>query len=323
MLRKTLSLLAAAAAVAFGATATAQDNFPSKPIRMIVVYPAGGGADILARTLGDAMNKITGQPMVVDNRGGANGMIGASACKNAAPDGYTYCMVLSDVVTINQFIHKSVPYDVEKDFAPVASVAAAPAVIVVNSAVPATNLKELAAYTQGNKGKANWASYGVGSASHILMEYLNKSSNSAFTHVPYSGAPQAINAFLSQEAAAGISAYGLVAQHLASGKVKAVGIFGEKRMAQLPNVPTAVEQGVNFPTTLWYGVFAPSATPKATVEKMSELIIKSMADPAFVKLLDTFGLTPLGERPAVFGQRVTRDIGVWGPVAKSLNLGLE
>lgn len=323
MLRKTLALLISTALLVPATAVHAQADFPSKPIRMIVVYPAGGGGDILARTVGEAMSKIAGQPTVVENRGGANGMIGAAACKNAAPDGYTYCLVLSDVVAINPFIHKSVPYDVEKDLVAVAAVAAAPALFVANGAVPASNLKELASYSTAQKGKSNWASWGVGSAGHILMEYMNKSYGTDFVHVPYQGAQQAIQALLTREVDAGIAASGLVAQHIASGKLKALGVLNDKRLPQFPDVPTALEQGLNFPATLWYGIFAPAATPKATVDKMNALIGQSLGDPAVAKLLNTFGLLPMNESPAAFAQRVQRDVGIWGPVAKSLKLSLE
>lgn len=301
----------------------AQDNFPTKPIRMIVVYPAGGGADILSRTMADAVGKAAGQPMVVENRPGANGMVGAAACKNAAPDGYTYCIVLSDVLTINPFIHKSVPYDAERDLLPVASIATVVGVFVAPAAVPANTIKELGSYSLAQKGKVNWGSWGAGSSAHAVMAHMNRTLPGDLVHVPYQGVPQLINAMLTKEIESTMILYGPMAQHLQSGKLKALGVLSDKRLPQLPNVPTLAEQGVSFNSPLWYGVFAPAGTPAPVVEKMNGIFNKALADPAVLKTLEVQGFTPLADTPRGFGQRIARDRTVWGPIAKSLNLSLE
>jgi len=322
-MRTICAVLLGAVALAFSIGASAQDAFPSKPIKMLVVYPPGGGGDILARTLSEAVSKLAGQPMVVENRPGAGGMIGTAACKNAAADGYTYCMVLSDIVTINHHIFKKVPYDVDRDLRPVASIASVPVVVFVNKSNPANNMRDFAAYSRQNKGKVNWASWGMGTSAHIFMAHYNKAQDADFTHVPYQGVPQILNAVLSNEVDSSMVLYGPLAQYLEKGEIKPIGVLAEKRLKQLPNVPTVNEQGLNFSPTLWYGIFAPAATPNAIVERMNSIFNTAMADPAVAKFLDGQGFSPLPDSPKGFGERVKKDRDGWGPVAKSLNLALD
>ncbi len=316
--------LCALVAVAFAAGASSQDAFPSKPIRMIVVYPAGGGADLLARTLGESMGRLSGgQPLVVENRAGASGMIGTAACKNAAPDGYTYCLVLSDVVTINPHIFKKIQYDAEKDLVPVAGLADFTIAIVANSSVPAKDLKELAAYSRANKDKVNWGSFGVGSSSHLMQAQFNKSLDASLTHVPYLGVPQLTTALLSKEIDVSFMIYGQVSQYLDKGQMKALAVMGERRSPMLPDVPTFVEQGMAFTPVLWYGVFAPRGVPAATVERMNKLVNQALSDPAVRKVLDIQGFSATPDTPGAFRERVSRDRAAWGPIARSLNLALD
>jgi tripartite-type tricarboxylate transporter receptor subunit TctC len=212
---KVLTILFTAALFALGpAAANAQASFPSKPVRMIVPFPAGGGGDILARALADAFSRETGQSMIIENRPGAGGMIGAAACKAAPPDGYTYCLPVSDVMVINPFVYKKVPYDAERDFAVVAPVATVVLAFIANSSVPASNLKELAAWSQSQKDKANWATWGNGSSAHLVMAQFNQALNASLTAIPYPGVPQMLQALLSGDAAATLLFYGPVAQYI-------------------------------------------------------------------------------------------------------------
>lgn len=323
-MKRLFRTVLAAAALACGAAATAQDNFPSKPIRMIVVYPAGGGADLLARTLGESMARQPGgQPLVVENRAGASGMIGTTACKNAAPDGYTYCLVLSDVVTINPHLFKKIQYDAEKDLVPVAGLADFAVAIVANSSVPAKDLKELAVYSRANKDKVNWGSFGVGSSSHLMQAQFNKSLGGSLTHVPYLGVPQLVTALMSKEIDVSFLIYGQVSQYLDKGQMKALAVMGSRRVPMLPDVPTFVEQGMNFTPVLWYGIFAPTGVPAPTVERMNRLVNQSLSDPAVRKVLDAQGFFASPDTPAAFRERVGRDRTAWGPIARSLNLSLD
>lgn len=322
-MKKTLALLLAGTFAALAGTAVAQDTFPSRPVKMIVPYPAGGGGDILARAMAQAFQKATGQPMVVENRAGANGMVGAAACKSAAPDGYTYCLPVSDVMAINPNIYKNVPYDPEKDFVTVAPIATVVLAFVANASVPANNLKELAAWSQSNKGKANFASWGIGSAAHLAMTALNRDMQGSLTNVPYSGVPTMLQAALSGDASATLLFYGPIAPHINSGKLKPLAILGNQRYKALPNVPTVAEQGFNFAPTVYYGVYAPTGTPGPIVARMNQLMTAAAADPDVRKIMDAAGFAPLEESTQAFIQRVSRDRAAWGPIAKTLNLALD
>jgi len=325
-MKKTLALLLASAILpAIGpiATAHAEDAFPSRPVRMIVPYPPGGGGDILARSMANAFSKITGQAMVVENRSGASGMVGAGACKNAAPDGYTYCIPVSDVMAINPHIFKTLPYDAERDFIAVAPVATVVLAIVANGTVPVSNLKELAAWSNQNKAQANFATWGVGSAAHLVMTQFNHDFKGSLTAVPYPGVPQMLQATLNNESSATLLFYGPIAPYIASGKLKPLAILGDKRYSAMPDVPTVNEEGFKFTPTVYYGVYAPKGTPAPMLARMSELVRAAAADPEVLKTMTAQGFAPLTESTPAFSERVAKDRAAWAPVAKSLNLQLD
>lgn len=322
-MKKTVATLLAAASLAFVQFAVAQDNFPSRPVKMIVPYPAGGGGDILARAMAEAFQRNTGQPMVVENRAGANGMIGAAACKSAPPDGYTYCLPVSDVMAINPHIYKKVPYDPEQDFTVVAPIATVVLAVVTNSTVPVANLKDFASWSQANKQKANFATWGVGSAAHLVLAQFNKAMDASLTNVPYSGVPQMLQAALSGDAAATLLFYGPIAQHINDGKLKPLAVLADKRYPALPNVPTVSEAGFSFAPTVYYGAYAPAGTPAPIIARMGQLLTTAAADPAVLKTMSAAGFAPLVETPKAFSERVARDRAAWGPIAKSLGLALE
>jgi tripartite-type tricarboxylate transporter receptor subunit TctC len=303
--------------------AHAQETFPSRPVRMIVPYPAGGGGDILARAIAQVFSRTTGQQMVIENKSGANGMIGAAACRNAAPDGYTYCLPVSDVMAINPNVFKKVPYDPERDFTVVASVATVVLAILVNGDIPAKNLKELAAWSRANEARANFATWGIGSAAHLTLAQFNESLEGKLTNVPYSGVPQMLQATLSNDAAATLLFYGPVAQHIRSGKLRPLAILGNGRSTLLPDVPTVSEEGFDFTPTVYYGLYAPAATPAPIVARMNQLITAAAADPEVLKTMNAQGFAPLVESREAFAERVRRDRATWGKIAKSLNLSLE
>jgi len=307
----------------FCSVGMAQGSFPEKPIRIMVVYPPGGGGDILARTLTKSLAQHSGQNIIVENRPGAGGMIGTTACKNAAPDGYTYCMVLSDVVSINPHIFKNMTYDAVNDLVPVASVADVPVVFVTHKGIPSTNLKEFAQYTVEKKGEINWASWGIGTSAHLVMAHINNELNADLVHIPYQGVPQITTAMLNQEVAASMILYGPLAQHLENGSLKPLAVLSSKRHPRLPDVPTANEQGLNFAPTVWYGLFAPIQTPMPIVERMNEIVNQAMAEPEVTQAFASQGLVPLPLSQKEFASLVENDRNGWAPVAKSLNLALD
>lgn len=322
-MKKTLAVIVASLLAAFMPLASAQGNFPSRPVKVIVPYPAGGGGDILARAIAYVFEKQTGQAMVIENRAGANGMIGAAACKGAAPDGYTYCLPVSDVMAINPHIYKKMSYDVEHDFVVVAPIATVVLAIVTNSAVPAKNLKELATWSRENPQTANFATWGIGSAAHLTLAQLNKSMDGNLTNVPYPGVPQMLQATLSGDAAATLLFYGPIRSYIDEGKLRPLAVLADERYSALPNTPTVKEAGFDFSPTVYYGVYAPTGTPSAIVAKMGQLLTAAAADPTVLKTMSAQGFAPLVESPKAFAERVARDRAAWGPIAKSLNLSLD
>ncbi len=323
LMKRSAYLLFASACLIFGPSAHADSTFPSRPVKIIVPYPPGGGSDILARSLATSFTKATGQPMVVENRTGASGMVGAAACKNAPADGYTYCLPNSDVMTINPHVFKTVPYDPEKDFTAVAPVATMVLAVIVNSDVAVNSLKDLASWSQANKAKANFATWGVGTAAHLVMAQMNKDLNGSLTAVPYAGLPTMLQATLNNEASGTLLFYGPISAHIASGKLKPLAVMAEKRFPALPNVPTVKEAGFDFAPTVYFGVFGPKGIPASVAARMSELVKGAVADPEVLKIMSAQGFTPMAESPTAFAQRVSRDRATWAPIVKSLNVQLD
>ena len=302
----------------------AQSDYPQKPIRIIVPYPTGGAADAISRSLGQLITKRTNQPVVIENKGGASGMIGAAACKNAPADGYTYCMLFSDIIAINPFVFKNIAYDAEKDFAPVVHVVNVDGVIVAPVAFPPNNLKDLITYAKANPGKINWASIGVASSPHLVLEKINKSAGTDIKHIPYQGGGPVTVALLANQVDVTMSGYGLVAPHIKQGTMKALAALGAKRSPLIPNIPILTEQGIDFTGQLWLALFAPTGTSPTQIEFINKLVNDILADPAYVQLnLSPGGYAPTGGTRAALAERVKKDQQEWGSLAKALNLALD
>lgn len=319
-----MKALLALAIAACSLTAQAQADFSQKPIRIIVPYPTGGAADAISRSLGQILTKKLNQVIVVDNKGGASGMIGAAACKNAPADGYNYCMLFSDIVAINPFVFKRIAYDVQKDFVPVIHVVNVDGVIVAPTSLPANNLKEFAAYAKSNPGKLNWASIGVASSPHLVLEKVNKSMGLDVKHIPYQGGGPVTAAMLANQVDVTMSGYGLVAPFIKAGTMKALGALGAKRSPLIPDIPTLVEQGVDFTGQIWLGLFAPTGTPAPQIEAVNKAVNEILADPTYVQqYLTPGGYAPTGGNPRALADRVKSDQQQWGDLARSLNLALD
>lgn len=303
--------------------AVAQDDFPNRPVTVIVPYPAGGGSDLAARTVAERFQEATGQPMVIDNRPGGNGMIGAAACKNAKPDGYTYCMPISDLLAINPYVFKTVPYDAEKDFTAVAPVARAQLLFLVNSKLGVTSLEELGAWSKENPEKANFATWGIGSAAHLAMEALNEEYDGAITAVAYPGAGAMLQAMLTGEISATLLHYGVVAQHVENGTLQPLAILGEERYDRLPEVPTVYEQGFEFTPTVYAGFFAPNGVPEAVLDRMESLVLQAVEEQSVIDKFNSVGFVTMTESPEDFAERLRKDRATWAPIAERLNLALE
>ncbi len=279
--------------------ATAQD-FPNKPIRLIVPFPAGGPNDIIARVVGQRMSELIRQPVLIDNRGGQAGVLGTDAVAKANPDGYTIGIVSASALAISPTMEK-VAYDVARDFAPITLVATVPEMLVVTSNVPANNMAELVALVKAQPGKLNYASAGVGGLPHLAGELFKLTAKLDIVHVPYRGAAPAINDLLGQQVQMTFLDLPVLLPHIKSGTLRPIALGAPQRAPTAPDVPTTAEVGM--PGLLienWYGMIAPAKTPETIVAALNRIANEAMADPSVKQKLADQGLTLAGDTPEHF-----------------------
>jgi tripartite-type tricarboxylate transporter receptor subunit TctC len=297
------------------ALATAQE-FPAKPIKLIVPFPAGGPNDIIARIVGQRISELTKQPVVIDNRGGAGGALGTDAVAKAAPDGYTIGIVNAGALAINQSMEK-VPYETLKDLAPVTLVVTVPEMLVVASNVPAKNMSELVALAKAQPGKLNFASTGPGSLPHLAGELLKLTAKIDIAHVPYRGAAPAINDLLGQQVQMTFLDLPAILPHIRSGTLKPIALGTDARAPTAPDVPTTFELGMpELRIENWYGMVAPAGTPPAIVAALHKITTTALADPAVKEKLAEQGLTTVGNSPEQFRDFIASETAKWAKVIK-------
>jgi tripartite-type tricarboxylate transporter receptor subunit TctC len=302
---RTARRLAAAALFALPCAAPAQ--YPGKPVHIIVPYPAGGVVDGLVRSLGQPLGESLGQPVVVDNRPGANTIIALEACAKAAPDGYTLCTSSSDGMSFNPHLYTTLPYDADRDFAPITQLVWVNGVIVAGAKAPYDSVKDMIAYARQKPGSVNFASFGMGSTPHFFVEWFRKAGGVDIVHVPYKGSAQIIPALLSGEADATFIAMGIVLPQIRSGKMKALAVTGLQRSPYLPEVSTLAEQGLDPKLQNWFGVFAPAQTPRAIVERLNTEFLKALHAPRFEEFLKAQAFDPVGNSPEAFAEFLKAD----------------
>ena len=302
------------------ALASAQD-FPNKPIKLIVPFPPGGPNDIIARVVGQRMSELIKQPVVIDNRGGQGGVLGTDAVAKAAPDGYTIGIVSASSLVINPTMEK-VPYDVAKDFAPVTLVTTVPEMLVVASNVAAKDMGELVALAKGQPGKLNFASAGVGGLPHLAGELFKLTAKIDIVHVPYRGAAPAINDLLGQQVQMAFLDLPVILPHIKSGMLRPIALGAPKRAPTSPEVPTTAEVGM--PDLLienWYGMIAPAGTPANIVNLLNRVTNEAMGDPQVAQKLADQGLTVAGDTPEHFRDYIGAEIKKWAKVIKDAGIG--
>jgi len=301
------------------ALATAQE-FPSKPIKLIVPFPAGGPNDIIARIVGQRISELTKQPIVIDNRGGAGGALGTDAVAKAAPDGYTIGIVNAGALAINQSMEK-VPYETLKDLAPVTLVVTVPEMLVVASNVPAKNMSELVALAKAQPGKLNFASTGPGSLPHLAGELLKLTAKIDIAHVPYRGAAPAINDLLGQQVQMTFLDLPAILPHIRSGTLKPIALGTDARAPTAPDVPTTFELGMpELRIENWYGMVAPAGTPPAIVAALHKITTTALADPSVREKLAEQGLTTVGNSPEQFRDYIASETAKWAKVIKDAGI---
>ena len=293
--------------------AFAQGKYPSRPVRIIVPLPPGGAIDVFARAMSKEFEARTGASVVVENRAGANTILAANACKIAAPDGYTFCILTRSTVSINPEIYRKLSYDPLKDFEPVTNGFFGQQIVILNKNVPVKTLAELVEYSRKNPDKLNFASMGLGGDSHLIMEWLKHETGAKINHVPYKGFPEAMTSFKANDVQMIALLVGNpdLARQIREGEVKGLLLPGSTRSNLVPDVPTFAESGLSGDETKftpWFGFFAPKGTPKEYVETMSAEINAIMAGPEFrEKFLTSKGLAPAGSKPDVFAKFLVSD----------------
>ena len=295
----------------------AQGAFPAKPITIIVPFSAGGTTDILARVIGQSMSRDLGQPVIVDNRAGAGGNIGAQAVARAAPDGHTLVMGTVGTHAINASLYAKMPFDPVKDFEPLSRVALVPNLLVAHPAQPYKNVKELIAYAKANPGKVTVASSGVGTSIHLSAELFKHMAGVDIVHVAYRGSAPALNDLVGGHTAIMFDNMPSAIGHVRAGKLRPLAVTTANRSPALPEVPTVAESGVpGFEATSWFGLLAPAKTPAPVVARLNASILKALADPEVKKKLQEQGAEPAGETPAQFAAFIASESIKWGKVVK-------
>ncbi len=318
-------MLAACALVASHGLVTAAhaQRFPDKPIRFIVPFPPGGGNDILARALAPKLGELLGQTVVIDNRAGAGGNIGTEAAAKAAPDGYTI-VIASNQITINPWLFARLPFDIEKDFAPIAQVAAVPMVLAVHPSVPAQNVRVLIALARAGPGKLNHGTPGNGTPQHIAYEVFNHAAGVQVTHIPYKGTGPAIADLLGGQVQTAIGTMASLEPHVKAGKLRALGVTTAQRSAAMPTVPTIAEAALpGFEVPLWYSILAPAGTPKDIVARLSAEFARVLATPEIRDRLVAQGFEVSYLNAEQMGDLIRRDLARWQKSVKDIGLKLE
>jgi len=311
-----ISALSLCAATVMAAMPAAAQDYPNRPIRMLVPVPAGATTDVVARLLRPGLSAHFGQQVVVDNRGGVG--IGAELAARAAPDGYTIFFTSPGPITILPHLQKEIAYSPLKDFAPVSLVTSGPYLLIMHPSVPAKTVKELLALAKAEPGKLNYASAGNGTGNHLAMEVFKSMAGVNITHVPYKGAPQAIIDLMSGSINLMFNSIPPVIQHVKAGRIRVLGISSAKRSAQLPDVPTVSEAGVpGYDVINWFGLLVPAATPKPIVTKLHEAIVKVLNTAEVKSQLETQGYDPVGNSPAEFGRFIREESERYAKVVKS------
>lgn len=325
--RTSLRLLAGAAVL--GALPAAQAQvaaFPVKPIRMVVPYAPGGATDALARLLAEKLALSFGQPVVVDNKAGAGGIIGTDAVAKAPPDGHTLVLGLSSSLLANQYLYAKLPYNAQRDLVMVYQIALGPLLLVVNPSIPASTGPELLKYVKANKGKLSYGSYGVGAYPHLAGAHMSATQQAEMTHIPYKGEAPMVQELIGGQIHMAYASALQVKQHIEAGKLKAIGVTGERRMATLPNVPTLSEQGLKdeaYRITGWLAFAAPAGTHPAVVRRIANDVRTALQLPDVRARIVAMGFEIQDSSPQAFAAAYKKEMPVWERMIKQSGARLD
>jgi tripartite-type tricarboxylate transporter receptor subunit TctC len=296
--------------------------YPTKPIRMIVNFPPGGGTDVTARIMQPALTREIGQQILIDNRGGAAGAVGAEIASRAAGDGYTLLWTLSSHTT-NPSLYAKLSFDADKDFAPITLGANAPQIVVATTSLPVKDIRELIAYAKANPGKVTYASPGVGSPGHLAGELLKQQAGINMLHVPYKGAGPAIPDVISGNVSLMISSMSAAMSHVRAGKMRALGVTSLKRSAGGPDIPAIAEGLAGFELPSWFGLLAPAGTPQPIIDRWHQAMVRVLAIPEVRDQLIAQGADPVGSTPDQFARQIREELKLWAKLIKQSGIKAE
>ena len=325
MIKRRRSMLATALVTAMSLlplSALAQ-AYPAKPIRLIVPFPAGGATDILARALSQKLGEKIGQTVVVENRPGAGGTIGADAASKSAPDGYTLLLATSSTHSIGPAINPKIPYNAETDFTPIAYVASSPNVVVVPNTLPVKTMREFIDYARKNPGKLNYASSGNGTIVHLTTEYFKAQSDTFILHIPYRGTALAIPDLVSGKVDVMFDSFVTGMPHVKDGKLRALAVTSAKRSALAPDMPTVSEVLPGFESVTWFGLYGPKGMPQDLTMKVNQAANAALADSDVKERFARLGAEPTGGTPQAFASMVKADNTKWKKIIADRKISVE
>lgn len=323
--RCVVALWPCVAALAAATDAHAQGaGYPTKPVRIVIPVPAGGTVDVLARMLTPAISQTLGQQMVIDNRGGAGGLIGTELAARAAPDGYTLLMCSQGPITILPHLQKSVPYDTLRDFAPVTLISSGPYLLVTQPGAPFRTVKELVAAAKAEPGRINYASAGNGAPNHLASELFKNMAGINLLHVPYKGAPQSVTDVLGGHVRLNFGSIPPLLPHVKAGRLRALGVSSMKRVPQLPELPTISEAGVpGYEFSAWFGMLAPAKTPVAIITRLHDVVGMAIRAPETAALFEAQGAFAVANTPQAFGVYLRHEYDNNGRIVKAAGLRID
>ena len=324
-MRALLAVAGLAVSAMSGAGAQA-DTYPSRPITIVVPFPAGGNVDVLARSLGEELTKSLGQPVVIENRPGAGGNIGADAVAKAAPDGYTLMMTSPGIQSINQFLYKKMPFNPETAFEPVSLIADMPMLVILGEKTSAKikTLKDLIEAAKARPDEINFGSAGYGTTGHLGMELLSYTAGIKLRHTPYKGAAQAVNDLLGGHIDGVVDNPPSVVGFIKAGKLRALAVAGSRRLQVLPDVPTSAEAGLpDWRVSSWFGLVVPAKTPPETIRRLHQEVRKAIAQPAMLKLSADTGVVLVGNTPEEFRTLIASERKIWGELIAQAKISID
>jgi tripartite-type tricarboxylate transporter receptor subunit TctC len=321
--RTRTTLTAIAIAFGFAASLAAAQSWPAKPITLIVPFPPGGSSDALARSITTPLSQSLGQPVVVESKPGAGATVGADYVSKAKPDGYTLLMGAVHH-TIATSVYKKLPYDFEKSFAPITTVALVPNVLVVNAKSTATDVKSLVAQAKAAPGKLSYGSNGNGTVQHLIGTQFSSTAGVELLHVPYKGSAPLTTDLLGGQVDMSFDTLTPLVQHIKAGKLRALAVTTAKRSSTLPDVPTLAEAGMkDFNQGTWFGILAPAATPKEVVAKLNAEMVKIIQSPEFKKRMEEIGAEPVGDSPAQMAAQIKDDTAKYAKLVKDAKVAID